>query len=284
MNVESSAKVLREEKRVASPVVHYSGGLMGGLMNDPASFFEKNWQKGVTILLLVVAGIWFYNEYRTTMHLKNEEASQSFSKASTLLGAIISGDFSSAELRNVSETEVLERYLDEVKRLSTDFSETSYSSLGEVLSAAYAVSRVSSYESVAIDSEKLQAALDSLKVSFEKDPLTRISSELQILLYSRYMLASGVSGSASRDISEKARTHLKTLIEEGEIFPVEAAMSYLLSFEAGSEEFKNTFSLFDQLVERYPQIEDALSQECLRLGIAYQPPGFGDQREAAGEF
>jgi hypothetical protein len=273
MNIESSGNTQRKERDAGVQVVHHSGSTM----HDAARLIEQNWQKAVTIFLVLVAGIWFYNEYRTTMRLKKEEASQSFSRASMLLSAIISDDYSSPELKDASRTEVIERYLDEMKRLSTDFSETPYAPLADVLAAAYALSRTSSYESIPMDPAKVERALSSLAVTFKEDPLIRITSEMQLLLYARYLLAVQSSESI-----EEGRGLLNTLIEQAEIFPVEAAMSYLLSYEPGSEGYKGAFASFDGLVRRYPQIETALVQECARLGIAYEPAASPESAEQSG--
>src|SRR5690606_38714341 len=155
-----------------------------------------------------------------------------FEKASRLLASIMSGEAASPDLKNVPQTELIERYLDEVNRLRTDYNQSNFAELAKALDSAYDVSRISFMESAAVDMDKLKEAIAGIhNNSFAKEPVKRISSELQTLLLSRYLLASNIA-----DTVETGRNNLRLLVEKGEIFPVEAAVSYLLSYDRSSEE------------------------------------------------
>lgn len=244
------------------------------IYSDPidryVSFITKNWQKLISLLLLFIAGIWFFNEYTNTMNLKNEQASVSFSKAVGSLGEIIFGD------SDTLKPESIERYMDEMKRLSNDFSETSYSELSKVLNTAYALSTLSpdssSLGSVSVDKNLIDESMSNLKIPFSKEPIKKVVAELNILLYSRALISSSVTQNDPAENINKSREYLRELLKESEVFPIEAAMSYYFTFNSEVDDLSTVYSSFDDLVKRYPQIEAPLIEECARLGIFYKAP------------
>jgi hypothetical protein len=227
------------------------------------SFLEKNWQKLISVFLLFLAGNWFYNEYTTTMQLKNEEASLAFSNAVSLLDSVLVNSSDDVEVK----TDILGRYLDEVRRLEGDLSETTYGSMAKVLSSAYTLSRTSGFESIQIDESVGSNALLVLEKDFSSRPMELIVAELTLLLHARQLLTTGID-----DKMIQGKTYLKKLIEKGSLFPVEASVSYLLSFDRHSKEFNEARQFLFSLVKRYPQIESSLVNELARFGIIFDLP------------
>jgi hypothetical protein len=235
-----------------------------GTALQTVSYLEKNWQKLVSAFLLLLAGLWFYSEYTTTMQLKNEEASLAFSNAVNLLDTVIANSSDDVEV----STDALERYLDEIRRLEGDLSETTYGNMAKVLSVAYSLSRTSGFESVQIEESIGSNALLALEKDFSSQPMERLVGELTLLLHARQLLTTGVD-----DRMIQGKTYLKKLIEQGVLFPVEASVSYLLSFDRKSEEFDAARKYLLSLVNRYPQIESSLVNELARFGIILDIPG-----------
>jgi len=244
---------------------------------DSVSYIEQHWQKFLVLILLAFAIVWFHSEYKATMELRNEEASLTYSNARSLLSQLIMP----LEVgKSENSAELLTRFLDEVKRLEDDFSDTPYASLGKTLSLVYQSTKVPINENSDKSSEelkeielKLDTAFSKLNLSFDSKPLDRMTSELQILVAARSLITS-----QDPVIVGKGQDYLVRLLEKSEVFPVEASVSYLLSFDnQGEESFKEAMLKIHNLIIRYPQIEDRLVSELSRLGIYYDAESFSSE-------
>lgn len=241
---------------------------------DSVSYIEQHWQKFLVLVLLAFAIVWFHSEYKATMELRNEEASLTYSNARSLLSQLI---MPLENEKSEDSAELLTRFLDEVKRLEVDFSDTPYASLGKTLALVYQSSKGPLIENSEKNSEELKEielqidnALSQLNLSFDSKPLDRMTSELQILVAARSLITS-----QDPVIVGKGQDYLARLIDKSEIFPVETSLTYLLSFDdQGEGSFKEAMLKVHNLIIRYPQIEDRLLSELSRLGIYYDAESF----------
>lgn len=228
-----------------------------GTVLETSRFIENNWQKVVAAIILIVSGLWFYNEYRINNMIRAEQASQSFSRASSLLKSIILVDTSE------DQSDILSRYLDEIELLTEDYGDTPYGQMAEGLKSVFTVSRASeSSQSLSIDVDELKQDLINLDYTFESKPVEKISSELKLLMYGRYLVDSSITEQKTMGLA-----YLKSVIEKGDFFPVEASLTYYLSVRNNKEKLEELHSYLNQLVVRYPQMEEQLIEKFSKLGI-----------------
>ncbi len=211
--------------------------------------FERQWKNLLYLAMFVLAGIWFYSEYKETIAQREGEASAQFSSIATDLNALIEQTLKEDPSKDLVEQE--DRIVGNLARLVQSDSST-YSSFATILNLGF-----KNFKGKDLSTEE-EATLNSTLLKYKDSKDSLILYEMIKLIKCRFLLESGKTEIGLNEVKS-------LLLESKVVFPQVASLLMIFSSEETKKDNQNFIS--DQLKLK-PELEEQTKVALYELGYS----------------
>ena len=255
VNEENKTGGLPTDAPESSPVDSLADrlGEVEGISEDTAEFLAENWQRFLGMAMLVIIGLWIFNQFNAAVDKKSGEASAKFSK-------IQAKNISLLETPQEKDAVAIK---DTIDVLAKSYSNSPYATLAPLYNARLLISKGE------FDQARKQLMAEGA-MKFSKTPEIDdevLRNELASLLYAKsYLIEADRVSAGSDSLIQTSKKSLTEIAEKAHIVNSEALIA-LIRLAKGSKEKDEVLSLTESVLEDNPAVRPIIEQEYNKLGV-----------------
>ncbi len=230
-------------------------------MDDLIVRLKEHSNKIFWVLVTLLLGAWFSNEYLTTKRLVREQSSILYSNLMDQYKNLLVTDSAVVENADNKKDNLaeLQRFKSEVTRLIDEYEETQYSTFAKLLEASFNLSKNDTSKV-----EQLKTLYEGKNYSdLQKHPFNRIEQEIAQLISARTLIASDDPNKVKEGLES-----LKVLINTADLVPIDASITYLVSLPVEGVDQFTKFKEIHELLKRKPELQSTLETELAKFGVS----------------